>query len=50
MAAKKRGLGRGLNALLGSAAEVKELTDPQPTSISIQQPSNGLQVIAIDLI
>jgi ParB family transcriptional regulator, chromosome partitioning protein len=51
MAAKKRGLGRGLNALLGSAAEVKELTDPQPASTTTQQsPSNGLQTIAVDLI
>lgn len=39
MAAKKRGLGRGLNALLGSAAEVKELTDPKPAPIA---PSSGL--------
>jgi len=30
MAKKKRGLGRGLNALLGNAAEVKALTDPKP--------------------
>ena len=30
MAAKKGGLGRGLNALLGSAAEVNKLTDPAP--------------------
>jgi len=32
MAKKKRGLGRGLDALLGNAAEVKALTDPQPIS------------------
>ncbi len=51
MAAKKRGLGRGLNALLGNAAEVKELTDPKPTSTSDHHSSsNGLQTIAIDLI
>ena len=51
MAAKKRGLGRGLNALLGNAAEVKELTDPKPASTeSHPLPRNGLQTIAIDLI
>jgi len=51
MAAKKRGLGRGLNALLGNAAEVKELTDPQPAStIDQHSTQNGLQTIAIDLI
>jgi len=51
MAAKKRGLGRGLNALLGNAAEVKELTDPKPASTeSHHTPTNGLQTIAIDLI
>jgi ParB family chromosome partitioning protein len=38
MAIKKRGLGRGLNALLGGMAEVKELTDPRPEPIS---PSSG---------
>ena len=51
MATKRRGLGRGLNALLGGAAEVKELTDPKPASIENNHPSkNGLQNIAVDLI
>ncbi len=47
MAAKKRGLGRGLNALLGSAKEVNELTNPQPASA---EKANGVQKIAVDLI
>ena len=51
MAAKKRGLGRGLNALLGSATEVNKLTDPQPTPTATQQAAaNGLQMLAVDLI
>lgn len=51
MATKKRGLGRGLNALLGSAAEVKELTDPKPASTDNGQANkNGLRTIAVDLI
>ena len=51
MAAKKRGLGRGLNALLGSAAQVKELTDPTPApTMSSAQAGTGLQMIAVDLI
>ena len=52
MSAKKRGLGRGLNALLGNASEVKQLTDPAPASTasgSEQQPA-GLQTIGVDLI
>lgn len=49
MSAKKRGLGRGLDALLGSAGSVNELTNPAPTSISDRQQS-GLQHIAVDLI
>lgn len=39
MAAKKRGLGRGLNALLGSAAEVNQLTDPAPAPTT--PPTDG---------
>jgi len=57
MVKKKRGLGRGLNALLGNAAEVKELTDPRPASTvapvaatESAEPSNGLRHIAIELI
>ena len=55
MAAKKRGLGRGLNALLGSAAEVKELTDPKPASITPSADSgasnnNELRHLSIELI
>lgn len=51
MAAKKRGLGRGLNALLGNNADVKELTDPQPTSTTVSENTkSGLQTIAVDLI
>ncbi|TNF37169.1 MAG: ParB/RepB/Spo0J family partition protein [Gammaproteobacteria bacterium] len=49
MSSKKRGLGRGLNALLGNAAEVQELTNPQPASVSAP-PSSGLQTIDVDLI
>jgi len=56
MAKKKRGLGRGLNALLGNAAEVKELTDPKPAptaapvSAEAKPNNNGLRHIAIELI
>jgi len=53
MSAKKRGLGRGLNALLGNAAEVKHLTDPAPTSTaSAKTPAtpSGMQNIGVDLI
>ena len=53
MSAKKRGLGRGLNALLGNASEVKQLTDPAPASTasaSTEQQSSGLQSIGVDLI
>ncbi len=54
MAAKKRGLGRGLNALLGSAAEVNQLTDPSPapTTPAADQNSanNGLRHLSIELI
>ncbi len=55
MAKKKRGLGRGLNALLGNAAEVKELTDPKPiptapVEAQAEPANNGLRHIAIELI
>ncbi len=55
MVKKKRGLGRGLNALLGSAAEVNQLTDPKPAStVSPVEPvgagGNDLQHIAVELI
>ena len=55
MAAKKRGLGRGLNALLGGAADVKELTDPKPEPISPATDSNvsgnnELQHLPVELI
>ncbi len=56
MVKKKRGLGRGLNALLGNAAEVKELTDPKPiptapaATESVSVNDNGLRHIAIELI
>jgi len=55
MAAKKRGLGRGLNALLGGAADVKELTDPKPepispTSDSAASGNNELQHLPVELI
>jgi len=53
MAAKKRGLGRGLDALLGNASEVKQLTDPAPastTNVSAGSSNNGLQNLGIDLI
>ncbi|MFW2371719.1 MAG: ParB/RepB/Spo0J family partition protein [Gammaproteobacteria bacterium] len=49
MSAKKRGLGRGLDALLGSAANVNDLTNPAPASTSDRQQS-GLQHIGVDLI
>jgi len=53
MSAKKRGLGRGLNALLGNAAEVKQLTDPAPTSTvaaQVTSSQSGMQNIGVDLI
>ncbi|RDH82718.1 MAG: chromosome partitioning protein ParB [endosymbiont of Galathealinum brachiosum] len=55
MVKKKRGLGRGLNALLGSAAEVKELTDPKPAPTApveapVETTDNGLRHIAVELI
>ena len=55
MVKKKRGLGRGLNALLGSAAEVNQLTDPKPaptapTTESAETANNGLRHIAIEMI
>ena len=55
MAAKKRGLGRGLNALLGNASEVNQLTNPepipaQPESVSGSSGNSGLQTIDVDLI
>jgi ParB family chromosome partitioning protein len=52
MAAKKRGLGRGLNALLGSDTNVSELTDPAPapTTAPAQPSRSGLQHIGVDLI
>lgn len=59
MAAKKRGLGRGLNALLGSAAEVNKLTDPAPAPITapalgaetpVQSGNTGLRHIPVEMI
>lgn len=55
MAKKKRGLGRGLNALLGSAAEVKELTDPKPAPTTpsvdaVEINNDGLRHISVELI
>ena len=55
MVKKKRGLGRGLNALLGSAAEVNELTDPKPAPTApaeaqVETGGNGLRHIAVELI
>ena len=55
MAAKKRGLGRGLNALLGSASDVKELTDPKPASITPPEDTgesnnNELRHLSVELI
>lgn len=55
MAAKKRGLGRGLNALLGSASAVNELTNPEiPSSEEVAEApaagSTGLFNIDVDLI
>ncbi len=49
MSARKKGLGRGLNALLGNAKNVNELTNPAPASTT-QVNQSGLQHIAIDLI
>lgn len=49
MSAKKRGLGRGLNALLGNAKNLNELTNPAPASTTSTNQSD-LQHIAIDLI
>ncbi|VAW66487.1 Chromosome (plasmid) partitioning protein ParB, partial [hydrothermal vent metagenome] len=57
MTKKKRGLGRGLNALLGSAAQVNQLTDPKPipTAAVVETPAEsspgeGLRHIAVELI
>ncbi len=55
MAAKKRGLGRGLNALLGNASAVNELTNPQPASTEAgaqasPQSGGGMYTIDVDLI
>ncbi len=50
MSSKKRGLGRGLNALLGNAAEVNELTNPQPAPVTSPTPDSGLQNVDVDLI
>ncbi|MCW8935213.1 MAG: ParB/RepB/Spo0J family partition protein [Gammaproteobacteria bacterium] len=56
MVKKKRGLGRGLNALLGSAAEVNQLTDPKPiptappVAESTELSGDGLRHIAVELI
>ena len=46
---KSRGLGRGLNALLGNAAEIKQLTDPVAVT-SAGAAESGLMVIPVDLI
>lgn len=54
MAAKKRGLGRGLNALLGNASEVNQLTDPSPApttpAAGDTTSNNGLRHLSIELI
>lgn len=56
MVKKKRGLGRGLNALLGSAAEVNQLTDPKPIATAASETDapvssgDGLRHIAVELI
>jgi len=60
MVKKKRGLGRGLNALLGNAAEVNQLTDPKPAptappadstqALEVDNYAEGLRHIAIELI
>jgi ParB family transcriptional regulator, chromosome partitioning protein len=51
MSKKTRGLGRGLNALLGNAAEIKQLTNPEPVaSLAAISPASGLQVLPVDLI
>lgn len=59
MAAKKRGLGRGLNALLGSAAEVNKLTDPAPAPVTaptveseapVKTNNSGLRHIPVEMI
>ena len=48
---KSRGLGRGLNALLGNAAEIKQLTNPEPVvAAATSLPTAGLQFVPIDLI
>lgn len=48
---KNRGLGRGLNALLGNAAEIKQLTNPEPVAAATASgPTSGMQFIPVDLI
>jgi ParB family chromosome partitioning protein len=51
MSSKKRGLGRGLNALLGNAAEINQLTNPAPVaSNAVVASDSSLQKIPVDLI
>ena len=46
MAVKKRGLGRGLNALLGSAAEINQITNPDVATAT----PDGLKTLPVDII
>ena len=51
MSKKNRGLGRGLSALLGNAAEIKQLTNPDEVASSqADAPASGLKVVPVDLI
>ncbi len=54
MAAKKRGLGRGLDALLGGATDVNQLTDPKPAPTTPpaegSSAPNGLRHIPVEQI
>jgi len=42
----KRGLGRGLNALLGNSAEVNQLTDPKPASTKAKSKPTAVKTTA----
>jgi ParB family chromosome partitioning protein len=50
MATKKRGLGRGLDALLGSAVPIREYAAPIVPSAPAEPPRDALKTLPVDLI
>ena len=50
MAMKKHGLGRGLDALLGSAVPVRERPEPAVAGIPAEPPKEALKTLPVDLI